>query len=538
LTDTSTSSLGHVRYLLPADSASTPETLRSDVVVYGATAGGVAAAYRAALQGRSVALLVFGDHIGGMTTGGLGYTDVGNRRTIGGLALDFYRAVAGHYGTDAPEWFFEPHVADTVLRSWLEHPLITVVHRQQLRDVEITGAEIRTIWMRDGRRYEAGVFIDASYEGDLMAGAGVTYFVGREDSSVYDEPLAGAQHDRGHQFGAPVDPYVVPGEPASGLLPGIDPQPFGAVGTGDDRVQAYNFRLAVTTAPDRVPFPRPAGYAPERYELLLRYVLTGEFELAGRLCLVHGDVYDLNNHGAVSSDHIGGSAEWPDASFERRQEIFDDHVAYQSGLLYFLANDPRVPERVRAEARRLGLSPREFTGSDFWPPQLYVREARRMVGDRVVTQHDALDPDAVDDPVALASYTMDSHHVRRYVENGRVVNEGNVQQEVHEPFGISYRSIVPKRDECTNLFVIAAISASHVAYSSTRMEPVFMMLGDAAATAADIALSLDSIVQDVDYPMLEAALLEHGAILRLPAGAAAGIRETGIRETGIRENGS
>ncbi|MFT4211852.1 MAG: FAD-dependent oxidoreductase [Microbacterium sp.] len=512
MSDPAPTSLEGVRYLLEPESP--PIDVDCDLVVYGATSGGVAAAYRAALEGLRVALLVFGDHIGGMSTGGLGLTDVGDPETVGGLARAFYDGVADRYGVERPEWYFEPHVAEDVFAQWLSHPSITVRSRQQLAAVEVENGRIREIATGDGSRFRAEIFIDASYEGDLLAGAGVTYVVGREDADVYGEPSAGARHDRGHQFVAPVDPHTIPGMPTSGLLPGIDPDGFGAVGKGDRRVQAYNFRLCVTTASDRIPFPRPRGYAPERYELLLRYIATSEFDLTGRTCPVHGDVYDMNNHGAVSSDLIGGSWEWPEATYQRRQELFDDHVNYQAGMLYFLANDPRVPAATRDVANAFGLSPHEYTSTSNWPAQLYVREARRMVGERVVTQHDALAPDAVTDPIALASYTMDSHHVRRYVDRGRVVNEGNVQQEVDEPFGVSYRSILPVRSECENLLVISAISASHVAYSAVRMEPVFMMLGDAAAVAAAISVEADTALHDVDYAELAAALEARGVILR------------------------
>jgi hypothetical protein len=491
-----------------------PETV--DVVVYGATSGGITAAVRAAREGLSVVLLAFGDHLGGMTASGLGTTDTGHPDTVGGMAREFYRAVADAYHAPGPHWDVEAHVAEEIFERWLADAGVPVRRRAHLSGVRLDDGTITELRTDDGRRYRAKVYVDASYEGDLMAAADVTYTVGREPARRYRESLAGVQPATNHQFQRPVDPYVVPGKPESGLLPGISPGRHGAIGDGDHRLQAYNFRLHVTTSPKRIPFPRPDGYDPDRYELLRRYIEAGVFELYGRTTRVRGDVFDMNNHGAFSSDHIGANHEWPEADYARREEIFADHVRYQAGLLHFLANDTRLPSEIRDATRRYGLAPNEFTDTSHWPHQLYIREARRMVSDYVVTQHDATARTSAPDPVALASYVMDSHNAKRVLVDGWPRNEGNVQQEVTRPFGVSYRALVPRSGECRNLLVASAVSASHVAFASVRMEPVFMMLGEAAGAAAALAVADRAGVRDVAYEKLRASLTRTGAILAWP----------------------
>ncbi|GAA5200407.1 hypothetical protein GCM10023322_78230 [Rugosimonospora acidiphila] len=506
-----------VRYYHPPTPVGARDaTLTTDLVVYGATSGGVTAAVAAAREGRSVALLAFGDHLGGMTTGGLGTTDVGHPGTVGGLARAFYRQVAAAYHAPDPHWDAEPRVAEEIFERWLAAAHVTVLRRAHLSGVRMAGDRIAELRTDDGRRYHARVFIDASYEGDLLAAAGVSHTIGREASTVYGESLAGVQPSHNHQFQRPVDPYLRPGHPESGLLPGISADPHGPAGAGDHRLQAYNFRLAVTTGARRVPYPRPDGYDPDRYELLRRHIDAGIFELYGRTTRVHGDVFDMNNHGAVSSDHIGANYEWPEADYARREEIFNDHVRYQAGLLHFLANDPRLPAEVRDATRGYGLAPEEFGDSSHWPHQLYIREARRMVSDHVITQHDAAGRAGVPDPVALASYVMDSHNAKRVLVDGYPRNEGNVQQPLARPFGVPYRSLVPRSGECANLIVASAVSASHLAFASVRMEPVFMMLGEAAGVAAAHAVAAGVAVQDVDYGTLAKALTGGGGILTWP----------------------
>ncbi len=508
-----------LRYHLPPVTAPDAEPTRADVVVYGATSGGVTTAVRAAQEGMSVLLLAFDDHVGGMSAAGLGTTDVGRPETVGGMARHFYAQVAAAYHAPDPHWGVEAHVAEEIFTRWLSDAGVRVRHRQHLTGVTMTDGRITELRTDDGNRYRATVYVDASYEGDLMAAAGVTYTVGRESRDSYGEPLAGVQYSDNHQFTLDVDPWRESGRPESGLLPGISADPYEAIGTGDHRVQAYNFRLHVTTSARRLPFPEPEGYDPDRYELLRRYVEAGGYELFGRTTEVCPGVFDMNNHGAVSSDHIGANYDWPEADYARREEIFQDHVRYQAGLLHFMATDARLPAAVREDTRRYGLAPAEFTGTAHWPHQLYVREARRMVSSYVITQHDAAGRIAAADPVALASYVMDSHNTKRVLVDGRPRNEGNVQHPVTVPFGVPYASIVPGPGECANLLVTWALSASHVAFSSARMEPVFMMIGEAAGCAAAQAIESRVSIPEVDYETLRKALLRGGSLLTWPPSA-------------------
>lgn len=516
-----TPELPGLRYYQLPSAAEPVDRMRPDVVVYGATSGGVAAAVRAARAGSSVVLLAFDDHVGGMSASGLGTTDVGDPDAVGGLARAFYREVAKVYRAVDPHWSVEAHVAEGIFLGWLEQAAVQVRYRRQLRRVTVEAGRIVDLTTDDGSSYQAKMYVDASYEGDLLAAAGVSCTVGRESSGQYGEPLAGVQRSTNHQFQRHVDPYVVPGRPESGLLPGISPEPHGAIGSGDHRVQAYNFRLHVTSSPRRFPFPRPEGYDPSRYELLRRYLEAGGYELYGRTTPVHGTVFDMNNHGAFSSDHIGASDDWPEAGYARREEIFQDHVRYQAGLLHYLSTDPGLPAEIRAATRSYGLAPSEFVGTSHWPHQLYIREGRRMVAEHVITQHEANGRDAVPDPVALASYVMDSHNAKRVLVDELPRNEGNVQAPLAQPFGVSYRSIVPRAGECENLLVAAAVSASHVAFSSVRMEPVFLAVGEAAGCAAGHAIAAGVPVQDIEYAVLRRDLTESGSILDWPRGEAA-----------------
>lgn len=493
----------------------------ADVVVYGATSGGVTAAVRAARAGLRVVLLAFDDRVGGMTASGLGETDVGDARTVGGLARSFYAEVAAAYHAPDPHWKVEAHVAEEIFLRWLDDANVVLHRRRHLVSATLAGGRIVELQTDDGSAYRAKVYVDASYEGDLLAAAGVTYTIGREASTVYGEPIAGVQRSINHQFERPIDPYVVPGQPASGLLPGISSEPHGPIGSGDRHVQAYNFRLHVTNGPGRIPFPRPEGYDPARYELLRRYLEAGVYELYGRTTRVHGRVFDMNNHGAFSSDHIGASDEWPEAGYARREEIFQDHVRYQAGLLHYLSTSPDLPASLRERTRAFGLAPGEFTRTAHWPHQLYIREGRRMVAEHVVTQHEATGRTVVPDPIAVASYVMDSHNTKRVLVDGHPRNEGNVQVALTDPFGVSYRSIVPWRSECTNLLVAAALSASHAAFASVRMEPVFMTVGEAAGCAASLAVAAGVGVQDVEYDVLRRDLTGSGGIVGWPRGEAA-----------------
>ncbi|GAB3450085.1 FAD-dependent oxidoreductase [Actinophytocola sediminis] len=506
------------RYWYPVRPA--PGEVRSDVCVYGGTSAGVTAAVRAARSGLSVVLVVFGRHLGGLTSAGLGATDTGRIDAIGGLSREFYRRVGAHYGR--PESFgFEPHVAERVFDEWVAEEGIPVHLEHRLAGVDLTGDRITALHTENRKVFRAAVYIDASYEGDLMAAAGVSHTVGRESNATYGETLNGVQFRSGHQFQRPIDPYVVPGDPASGLLAGIQADPPGTPGAGDDRIQAFNFRLCLTKAADRLPFPRPAGYDPARYELLRRYLDAGVWDVMGNNRQMPGGKTDMNNNGAVSTDNIGRNHAWPAGDYPTRQRIFDDHVRYQQGLLYFLANDAQVPAAIRAEVSAWGLPADEFTGTGGWPHELYIREGRRMVADYVVTEHDCRWAVRAPDPVGLASYNMDSHNCARVVVDGLARNEGDVQVGPAGPYGISYRSIVPARGECANLVVPVALSASHIAFGSARMEPVFMLLGHAAAAAAAQAIAGGLAVQDVDYPTLRRGLVADGMVLAWPPGQGA-----------------
>jgi hypothetical protein len=510
-----------------------------DVVVYGGTAGGVVAAVQARTMGKTAVLIEPTEHLGGLTSGGLGATDIGNKDAIGGLAREFYHRVWKHYQdpkawrqetsaayakkrrAPSPDtmWTFEPQVAEKIMDEWVAEHKIPVVRRERLElknGVKKDGTRIVSITMESGNTFSGRIFIDATYEGDLMARAGVSYHVGREANRVYGETLNGVQTKRAtkHQFLKPVDPYIKPGDPSSGLLPGIHGGSPGEDGAGDKRVQAYNFRICMTDVPEnRIPFPKPDGYDPLRYELFLRYMQAGVFDTFGNNQLMPNRKTDTNNNGGFSSDNIGMNYDYPEGDYETRERIFKEHVTYHQGMLYFLVNDPRVPEKAREATAKWGLAKDEFVKTGGWPHQLYVREARRMISDYVMTEHNCRWTKVAEDSVGLGAYNMDSHNVQRYVKDGYARNEGDIQVGVAAPYAISYRSIVPKASECTNLFVPVCLSASHIAYGSIRMEPVFMVLGQSAATAASMAIDEEIDVQDVGYDKLKNRLLADGQVL-------------------------
>lgn len=508
----------------------------TDVVIYGGTSGGIAAAVQVARMGRSVVLIEPSRHLGGLSSGGLGATDTGNTEAIGGVAREFYQRIHQHYApkkartqktgdqatakTDSTVdadamWGFEPHVAEKVFRQMLAETDVTVVCGERLdlkQGVRKEGSRITAIVMESGRVFAGRVFIDATYEGDLMAKAGVSYSVGREVNSQYRETLNGVQTRQAlyHQFEVPVDPYITPGDPKSGLLPGIHAGGPGEEGAGDRLVQAYNFRMCLTDAPEnRLPFPKPTNYNPLRYELLLRYIeADGKVFFTGGGSPMPNRKTDTNNGGPFSTDNIGMNYDYPNADYAVREEIIAEHRDYQLGLMWTLANDPRMPAKVRDAINRWGLAKDEFTDNDNWPHQLYVREARRMVSDYVMTEHDCQGKQVAEDSVGLAAYTMDSHNVQRYVDaEGHARNEGDVEVGGFPPYPISYRSITPKAAECTNLLVPVCLSASHIAYGSIRMEPVFMVLGQSAATAATQAIEQGRDVQAIDYQQLRERLI-------------------------------
>lgn len=509
----------NLHYYPPASEKPQQEHLSVDLCVYGGTSGGVSAAVQAARDGRTVVLVAPETHLGGLTTGGLTNTDIGNKAAIGGLSREFYRRVGKKYGADE-EWRFEPKVAEQVYTEMVEEARVPVRTGHFLKSVRRDGRRIVSLTTERGLTVRARMFIDATYEGDLMARAKVSYAVGRESNATYGETVNGVQVRDKHQFEAPVSPYVVEGEPSSGLLPGIDPKPAEPDGAGDHRVQAYNFRMTLTTVPEnRIPFPKPEGYDPRRYVLLARYLKTGWNEVFRKFDPIRGNKVDTNNHGAVSTDNIGMNYGYPEGDYRTRERIFHEHVVYQQGLMWFLANDRSVPEAIRTKMSQWGLCRDEFQDTGGWPRHLYVREARRMVSDYVMTEHECRGARRAYDSVGLAAYTMDSHNCQRIVNDGRVLNEGDVQVGGFPPYPISYRSIVPRREECENLLVPVCLSASHIAYGSIRMEPVFMILGQSAAAAAGLALSGDAVVQNVDVAKLQARLLELGQVLRWEGGS-------------------
>ncbi len=493
-----------------------------DLVIYGGTSAAITAAVQAKQDGLSVVIVCPEKHLGGLSASGLGFTDTGDKSVIGGLSLDFYQRVGRAYGEDKPSWSFEPHVAERVFEQLVAEYDIKVhrdewLNRTPGQGVEMDGPRIVSITMLSGKRYTGKMFIDATYEGDLMAAAGVSYTVGREANSQYNETLNGVQLDNAvkHQFENDISAYVVPGDPTSGLLPRVSAEPPGVQGQADHRVQAYNYRMCLTRVPEnRVPFPKPRHYDPSQYELLLRDLLAGSRHHTGGFAPLPNGKTDTNNKGSFSTDNIGMNYDYPEASYERRQEILDEHTTYQQGYCYFLVNDPRVPEEVRDWYSQWGLAKDEFVDNGHWPHQIYVREARRMVGDFVVTQNHLTRDVPTPRPIGMGSYNMDSHNVQRYVDdNGFVRNEGDVQVNPGGPYPIDYGAITPKPNECENLFVVCAVSSSHIAYGSIRMEPVFMILGQSAATAADIAINKGVAIQSVDYETLRDRLMSDGQVL-------------------------
>jgi hypothetical protein len=499
------------------------ETRRVDVEIcaYGTSPGAITAALQAARHGHTVALVVNGAHLGGLTTSGLGNTDIGNKQSIGGLAREFYRRIGAHYGV-AEEWRFEPAVAEKAFRDLLAEARIQPLLREYPRAVTKQGPRLVSVAFESGLVVHAQQFIDASYEGDLLALAGVTHVVGRESNTEFNELLNGVQIRETHQFETGVDPYVVPGNPASGLLPGIESAPLPPIGTGDDKVQAYNFRLCLTQSPDRRPFPKPAGYDPQDYELLARYLRTGWNESFKKFDRIRGGKTDTNNHGAVSTDFVGGSWAFPRAGWKERETIFQRHVTWQQGLMWFLCNDRRVPAALQAQYLTWGLPADEFATTGGWPPHLYIRECRRMRSDYVVTEHDCRGFVRAGDSVGLGAYAMDSHNCQRVVINGLVRNEGDVQSAGFKPYPISYRAITPRQSEVENLLVPVCLSATHIAYGSIRMEPVFMILGESAAHAAHLAIRGNLAVQDVPYVQLRDRLLATGQAVQWPVDGLAG----------------
>ncbi len=513
----------------------------ADIVIYGGTSAGVVAAIQAKRMGKSVVLIEPTKFVGGLTTGGLGATDIGNKRCIGGISREFYERVFTYYSNPAvwkqesradyfkqrtpnsenekSMWTFEPHVASKIYAQMLDEAKVEVIFGERLdlaKGVVKQGTQIQSIVMESGRKFSGAMFIDATYEGDLMAKAGVSYHVGREANSQYGETINGIQIKGAvhHQFIKNVDPYITPGDPASGLLPGVWPAPEGKDGDGDRRIQAYNFRMCTTDVPEnRRPWPKPANYNELRFELLLRNFEAGDKRIPWAPLWMPNRKTDTNNNFAFSTDNIGMNYDFPEADYATRDMIFREHVDYQQGLMWTLANHPRVPEDIRAVFNRIALAKDEFTDNDNWPRQLYVREARRMVSEYVMSEKNCKRLEVVPDSVGMGAYNMDSHNTLRYVTaEGFARNEGDIQIGTR-PYPISYRSIRPKQTECTNLLVPVCMAASHIAYGSIRMEPVFMVLGQSAATAASLAIDSESPVQNIDYAKLSERLTADKQVL-------------------------
>ncbi len=538
-----------------------------DIVIYGGTSAGITAAIQSSRMGKTVLLIEPSRRIGGLTTGGLGQTDIGNKQAIGGISREFYQNIKKYYDnpanwkwqtteeyrdggqtrTSAGEhamWTFEPSAALKVYKNMIDAENIDLVYEERLNrenGVIKNGSQITEIRMESGKSYKGKMFIDATYEGDLMATAGVSYTIGRESNKEYGETLNGVQANnynitlRGtvsknsahHNFIAGVDPYVVKGDPSSGLLPFIVKGGPGIDGHGDKGIQAYCFRMTLTDkAENRIPFQKPADYNEQNYELLFRNYEAAEGPIEEMYS--YGDPLvpwinsampnrktDTNNQKGFSTDFIGQNWDYPEASYEEREKIVEKHRSYQQGLMWTLAYHPRIPEKVRDVVSRWGTCKDEYEREDGWQQQLYIREARRMISDYVMTQKNCEGYDVAEDAIGMAAYGMDSHQVKRYVDaNGFVQNEGNVEAHGFPPYPISYKSIIPHKKECSNLLVPVCVSATHIAFGSIRMEPVFMVLGQSAATAASLAIDEKIDVQSLNYQKLKAKLLNDKQILK------------------------
>ena len=527
--------------------------IESDICIYGSTSAGVTAAVQAARSGKSVILVDAKSHLGGLTSGGLGATDIGNKDVIGGISREFYRAVAHHYaddanwkwetrehffanrskrtklsevsGPDATMWTFEPHVASNIFRNMIKEADVEIHFEQPIADVKMDGTRIIEFSTTTGDVFRAKMFIDTTYEGDLMAKAGVSYTVGREANSKYGEEANGIRAETPkNQIYDAVDPYNTPGDPTSGLIPLIQEGDGGKPGDDDHRVQAYNFRLCFTNvAENRLPFAEPDNFDPATFELAARraekIVSKGVEPVMKNFCnpvwMPNGKT-DINNSEGISTDFIGANYEYPDADHNKRAEIWKAHEDYVKGFWYFMSTSPRIPEKLRNEFLSFGPCKDEYIDNNFWSPQLYVREARRMVSEYVMTEHNCRSKAIAEDPIGMAAYGMDSHNCQRIVQNGAARNEGDVQLHGLKPYGISYRSIIPKTHECENLLVPVCVSASHIAFGSIRMEPVFMVLGQSAAIAASMAIDENITVQKIEYQKLRSELLKAKQVLERP----------------------
>ena len=542
------------------------QIFNADIIIYGATSSGIAAAIESSRLGRKVILIEPYNRIGGLTTGGLGQTDIGNKQVIGGIALEFYQNIKIYYEnpnnwiwqkkieyedsgqtrssvTENAMWTFEPSAALKVFNEMISKEKVKLFKNERLnrrKGVIKSEGKIKQIVMESGKIFEGSIFIDATYEGDLMATSGVSYTVGRESNSKYGESLNGNQpfktgqtlnnilskNSAHHNFINGVDPYIIPGDPKSGLLPYINKGGPGNQGEGDKAIQAYCFRMTLTNHPkNKIPFKKPVNYDELNYELLFRNYEAAKGSIEEMYS--YGDPLvpwinspmpnrktDTNNQKGFSTDFIGQNWDYPEANYQERQKIIDLHREYQQGLMWTLAFHPRIPKKVREKVSKWGTCKDEYEEGDGWQSQLYIRESRRMEGSYVMTQKNCERIEVVNDPIGMAAYGMDSHNVRRYVNNlGFVENEGNVEAHVKKPYPISLRSVIPKRNECNNLIVPVCLSASHIAFGSIRMEPVFMVLGQSSAIIANYAVEKNIALQDINYFDLKSHLIKRGQIL-------------------------
>lgn len=486
-----------------------------DICIYGGTSAGVIAAYTAKKHNKTVLLIEPGKRLGGLSSGGLGYTDIGNKYAVTGLALDFYRRMGKHYGK-FEQWIFEPSVAENIFKQYIQEGDVNVLYEHRIESAVKDEGYISSISVSHSRDksktqvVKAKMFLDCSYEGDLLHRAGVSYIVGRESNSDYNETYNGVQLLNKHQFPDGIDPYKIPGDPSSGLLWGISKESLDPTGTGDKKVQAYNFRICLTNqSANMVAIEQPDNYDPSKYELLLRVLEkqpAKDLRAFLKFDLMPNNKTDINNNGAFSTDMIGFNYSYPEADYATREKIQKEHEDYVKGLLYFIGHDPRMPQHLREMMLKWGYPKDEYTENGHWSPQMYVREARRMIGDYVMTQANCEGKEVVKDGVGMAAYTMDSHNCQRLVVNGMVKNEGDVQIGGFGPYPIAYRSLIPKSGEAKNLLVPVCLSATHIAYGSIRMEPVFMVLGQSAAMAASMAIDAGRPVQEVDIKKLQAGL--------------------------------
>lgn len=530
----------------------------ADILVYGATSGGITAAIQGARMGKKILLIEPSKHVGGTTTGGLVWTDYGQEGVVGGLAGEFYRRVTEHYRSDAA-WkvndpfrdrllnarlkyikSFEPRIADSVFRRMLSEAGIEMITGQRLdlnKGVKKENNVIKAVTFESGRTVSAKIFIDASYEGDLMALAGVSYHVGRESAETYQESLAGVLAEdstvnQPKRYFNKLDKYMMgssargysrvdPYDNAGNLLYGIQDVPLEAPGTGDSKVQAYNVRIVLTTDPaNRIPITRPADYDSTKYELLIRYVNAHKLDhirqVLWKIDPVPNQKTDINDGCPYSTDYIGANWDYPEADYARREEILDAHHSFTKGLIYFIGNDPRMPESIRKEMLRYGYPRDEYTNNGHWTPQVYIRETRRILGKYIMTQKDIEINTTKEHSIGMGSYALDSHHIQRVVTpDGELINEGNFTIKIDGPYEIPYESIVPKEKECANLLVPVCVSSSHVAFGSIRMEPVYMVLGQTAGTAASLAIDLGNNVQAVPYETLRDHLIKDGQTLEI-----------------------